>query len=80
MKLIRTDDGTLIKPEDGFKIKTTCVNTYGEIKTINWIWGWRWNKNEGRWGIQCIQNLFRGYEWINMDESELPTVKPIDVQ
>lgn len=76
MRLIKTDDGALIKPEDGYEVKQTVTRS----GAVNWIWGWRWNRNEGRWGKQCCQHLFRGYEWIEVEESELPTVKRIDAE
>lgn len=81
MRLIRTDDGTIIKPDPDYQVKTTTVRSQSkdEINDINWTWGWRWNKNEGRWGKQCCQQLFRGYEWFEAEESELPTVKPLKI-
>lgn len=85
MKLIRTDEGMIIKPDEGYIVRTTTVSKYdgptdtNKTAEINWTWGWRWNKNEGRWGKQCCQQLFRGYEWFEAEDDELPTVKPLKI-
>ncbi len=68
MKLIKTNKGDIIKLDGSIK----------GITNHRSCWGWRWNKNEGRFGTQCVLFTFASYKQVG--ESELTVTKPIDVE
>ncbi len=68
MKLIKTNKGDIVKVDGSIT----------GIANLHACWGWRWNKNAGRFGTQCIQFIFNSY--CPVDESELTVIKPLDVE
>lgn len=58
MKIIRTDANQFIKPDDD---PVPMVDGY-------WCWGYRWHKNEQRWGNHCIQYMFKNFVWMDSEE------------
>lgn len=62
MQIIKTETNKFIKPETEASKPETQNNKF-------FIWGWRWNKNEKRWGTMLTGHWFTSYDWV--DEKEL---------
>jgi hypothetical protein len=62
----------IIKTDQGM-----CIKVESLVAPSGYVWGWRWNKHEGRWFSQCMLHKARLY--IEVKESELPVIKPIDI-
>lgn len=65
----------IIKTDQGQFIKVDCDEGLYAI-TASYIWGYRWNRNEQRWGRYCIRFSFKSYA--EVDESELPKKLEVD--
>lgn len=70
MQIIKTGHNQFIKPET-----ETSTPSLGDEAVQYFIWGWRWNKNEQRWGTQLTGHWFKSFEWV--EEGDLPTNKGI---
>jgi len=67
MRLIRTNDNHII-------------NVDGQIKQGghgHYCWGYRWNRNTGQFGKQCIEWHFKNYS--DVSAAELTVVKPLEL-
>lgn len=57
MRIIKTDTNQYLMPESQYDVPEI---TDGK----QFIYGWRWHKNEKRWGKQLTDHWFNSFEWI----------------